>query len=413
MSKKETELVNVIYEEENLIHEGTEIIQDCQKIQSETKCNLIISNDLTTLHFLLEYIKNIYPKTKFVLVVNGRSAENTINYIKECGFKSLFLNACIYTRNKNKYLNYQKENSEFITKISLDVRGVINFIKDGSKLIKDNPDNFSIQTLINFESYKEEYFQLHKQLSTYYGNISKDVFGVFFNDIQEFIKKDNLLKEKNEIINCFQAFSSLKDKNFTNLICTYLKYYSFSRYLNSLLMKKDLSIYKFISYFAGNLMYSIVKYGKEEFKGVDHGMTFYKGMQLNIIEVLEYLKNRDNLITFPSFLTITGKKMLAELNSKGNKKFMFSVLMKIEYLYDDGYEPCVYDLTALQQYPDEEEYILLPFTFLHLKKIYFDLDKHTANIDLEIIGKQEILEKKIIKGKNIEYDKEHHIMISK
>ena len=142
-------------------------------------------------------------------------------------------------------------------------------------------------------------------------------------------------------------------------------------------------------------------------------MTFYKGMQLNIIEVLEYLKNRDNLITFPSFFTMTGKKMLAELNSKGSKKFMFSVLMKIEYLYDDGYEPCVYDLTVLQQYPDEEEYILLLFTFLNLKNIYFDIDKHTANIDLEIIGKQEILEKKIIKGKNIEYDKEQHIMISK
>ena len=92
-------------------------------------------------------------------------------------------------------------------------------------------------------------------------------------------------------------------------------------------MKKDLSIYKFISYFAGNLMYSIVKYGKEEFKGVDHCMTFYKGMQLNIIEVLEYLKNRGNLITFPSFLTMTGKKMLAELNLKKKENHKNYILL--------------------------------------------------------------------------------------
>ena len=87
--------------------------------------------------------------------------------------------------------------------------------------------------------------------------------------------------------------------------------------------------------------------------------------------------------------------------------------MKIEYLYDDGYEPCIYNLIDLCQYPDEEEYFLLPFTFLNLKNITIDSKKLTADIKLQVIGKKYILEKDIKEGKSIEFDKNNVIMISK
>ena len=78
-----------------------------------------------------------------------------------------------------------------------------------------------------------------------------------------------------------------------------------------------------IDSFVGNLMHCIVEYGKKESKGVDSGLTLYKGMELNIVELLEYLKNRNYNITFPYFFTMSDKKEFAEFTSKRNKSPIF------------------------------------------------------------------------------------------
>ena len=143
-------------------------------------------------------------------------------------------------------------------------------------------------------------------------------------------------------------------------------------------------------------------------------------MELNVIELLEYLKNRHYSITFPYFFTMSDKKEFAEITSKRNKSFkereskeLYSVIMEIKYLFDDGYEPCIYNLKDLCQYPDEEEYFLLPFTFLNLKKITIDSNNLIADLNLEVIGKMEILEEKLKESKTIDYDKRNNIMIPK
>ena len=144
-------------------------------------------------------------------------------------------------------------------------------------------------------------------------------------------------------------------------------------------------------------------------------------MKLNIFEVLELLKNRNLEITFPYFFSMVNKKEFVEISSKRNisskerkAKEYYSVIMTIKYSYDSGYEPCIINLKDLMQYPDEEEkFILLPFTFLELTAIEIDSNKYTANVELEIIGKKEILEYKIKESKTIEFDKNQIIMFSK
>ena len=182
-------------------------------------------------------------------------------------------------------------------------------------------------------------------------------------------------------------------------------------------MKKNLDDYKKIGYFAGNLMHSLVQYGKKNQKGINKGKKFYKGMQLNIIEVLEFLKNRNNLITFPYFFSMTDKNKYAVISSKRNlsenerkAKEIYSVIMTIDYLYDKGFEPSVFDLKDLAPYPDEEDYILLPFTFLDLIKINIDSNKFIADIELHIIGKKSILENKVKESKPLYFDKKFQII---
>ena len=175
-----------------------------------------------------------------------------------------------------------------------------------------------------------------------------------------------------------------------------------------------------MGYFIGNFMHRIVEYGKQEKKAVLGGNHFYKGIQLNIFDLFEFIKNDQLLISFSHFMMVTSKKELAILNAQRNmnlayrnNKKLFSVILNIQYFYDDSYKPSIFDLSGLMSYPDEEEYIVLPFTFFLLKKIKYDEKKMTADIDLEVIGKSEVLEEKVKKGQKLFYEEKNHIMNAK
>ena len=51
-----------------------------------------------------------------------------------------------------------------------------------------------------------------------------------------------------------------------------------------------------------------------------------------------------------------------------------------------------------------------PFSFFHVKNVKINISDYTADIYLETIGKKEILEEQIQKGKEIEYNKEENII---
>ena len=165
-------------------------------------------------------------------------------------------------------------------------------------------------------------------------------------------------------------------------------------------------------------MHCLVEYGKKMNKGVKESKLFYSGMQLNIIDLLEFLKNSngDIAITFPYFLSVTTNKNLAESYSKiisekeRKEKILYSVFMEIKYNYQNDYEPSLFEVKDLSQFPFEEEFILLPFTFMKINHLKIDSDHNSAIIELEIIGKKEILEYQIKEKKRIQYEKEIKIV---
>ena len=421
LNNNELNSINILYHDENIKYEGMDIINDCLKIQNDTKGSLILCNDLINLDLILKNFVNKKIKSKFVLIANGSSSENVIKFIKKNNYKSLFIGACIYTANLNKYSKIKENNKDFIDIICIDPDSLIIFIKNCFEKIKVENERFYINLLINFYTYKTEYNALHRELSNFYGDESEKTFSLNYSIIQDFINKGEYSNEiKKSFLDCCKNFSELSKKNYVNIIMHYLKDDNFSKTLNLLLMKKDLSVNIKIGYFAGNLMHCLVEYGRKMKKGVNSKTTFYKGLNLNIIDLLEFLKNRNLNITFPYFLSITTKKDLAKISSKIDKsnkekkeKDLYSVFMKIDYLYDKGYEPCIFELNDIVPYPDEEEYILLPFTFLRINKIKIDSNQFTADIELTVIGKKEILEYKIKQSHKMEYDSKNKIMIAK
>ena len=398
------------------------IIIDSQFIQKETKASLILSNDLENFDSLLKRLTKDQVKSKFILIVNGGSAEKIFDFINKNNYNSLFINGIIYTSNVNKYQEIKEKHPDFFKIICVNAKNIVIFIKKTFEKIKEYNENYYINSIINNFTYKDEYFQLHKEISKYYGDETEKSFGLNFKIFKEFLEKEGEIQNdlKESLLHSCQLYKELNSKNYEKIIICYLKDENFSKTLNLLLLKKDIQIYKKIGYFAGNLMHSFVEYGKKAKKAVDSSMIFYRGIVLNIVDLLEFLKNRGLKIAFPNFVSLVNDKDFAEnaserkLSEKERKdKKLYSVIMKINYVYGDGYEPSVFNIKDLSQNSDEQEFILLPFTFLKLKSIKIDSSKNIADFELDIIGKKEILENKIKKSKTIEFDNNQNIIFAK
>ena len=413
MLREEKNQINIIYHDDNFIEFPENIIDDCQEIIKNTKGTLVLTKNLDELKLLLNFIKQYKPKSKSVIIMNGNSSEKVIQFIKKYKYMDLFIKGSIYCQNIKKYEKVFNSNKDFIGNLCTDCNSVINFIKSEFIQIKSN-EKFSCDIIINIFSYKYDYFINHRSVANFF-NKSESIDSTKFNPA--LIKDINNDKKEIyfKIYNFYNLFKNNDDKEF---IFKYLKDENLFIPFNQLLIKKDKIDFDNIGYFVGNLMYRIVHYGQKERKGIINAKEFYKGMQIDIINLFEYIKNENLLISFSNFMTVTSKKDFAILNSKRNQNLserkdshLFSVLMKIDYLYDNAYEPSIFDLSDLLPYPDEEEFIILPFTFFHLKKVIFDSKKMNADIYLDTIGKAEILEEKVKIGKKLKYDEKNHIII--
>ena len=387
--------INIIYHDENFDNESVRVSKECRNIQEKSKGVVILTNNISNLNLLLKYIKKINSKSKFFLVVNGRSAEKTINFIKDNDYSSLFINGFIFTSNKkNKaIIEIKEKNSDLIKEIFDKGDLLVKYIQSCSQNINEDNERFLINSLIDIKLYNIEYYKLSNELYNYYGDESEKVFNDNLLLIKNFIENDkDLIKDlKNDLKNSFEIFSELRNKNYEKIIKYYLKNSRFQNFFNFLLKKKDISIYKKLGYFAGNFIYCLMKFGKP----VNMENNFYFGKPMIIIEILEFLKNVNNKITIPFFLSITTKKELVEICSKRNiskekrkEKDIYSVIITLNYLYSQTKKPCVYEVKDLSENPNEKENILLPFTFLKLNKIEIDSDNYIADIELEIIGKK-------------------------
>ena len=107
--------------------------------------------------------------------------------------------------------------------------------------------------------------------------------------------------------------------------------------------------------------------------------------------MMEFLKNKKNKICFPYFFSMTTNENSAKKSSKidmpieeRKEKELYSILMTINYFTCQNYEPCIFEVKDLSPFLNEEEYILLPFTFMELSCIDINSNEYYANIRLDI-----------------------------
>ena len=170
-------------------------------------------------------------------------------------------------------------------------------------------------------------------------------------------------------------------------------------------------------------MYGISDINHEK-KGLKESSTLYRGLKMSYINLSFYERNINKIITFPSFTSCSNLQEKAFIFSGKNNDYkdhylsledrkkgqIFSVMITIDYKYQEGWEPSAFKIYNLSVHPHEKEIIFLPFSFFKIKNFGIDFEKYEANIELENIGKKTVLEKEIQKDKIIIYNEKENIM---
>lgn len=157
-------------------------------------------------------------------------------------------------------------------------------------------------------------------------------------------------------------------------------------------------------YFMAGLMYSLNKYHKGTNKGECTNRKLYRGMRLDISELLNYERYEGSILCFPSF-TSTSKSIKAASNPDRfggrtteiptrKQHGLFSVVLMIDHKFGYGAVPNGINIESISAFKSESECLFLPFSFFLVLKVVINLDNFECDIEVENCSKNSFLKKK-------------------
>ena len=416
---------NIIYYDENYEYQK-EVHKDSDLFENKTPGAFILCTDIKSLELIEYEIVNQRKNDKntiFNFITTGRACDKIMAFLnKSQNFKNCINKMCIYCCNLNKWSSL-KNKYNIIYGVYNKQSDVVNFIKKfSSKDIKP----FHITKLITYNDYINNYKSRHEKISQFYGNMSLAEYQKNLDEMINFIndqdKKKALIKTKNTLLKGFMTFEIKKDLEVLNklIIKEYTKE-TFYGDLNRWLMNSKMNSYDTIAYFTSRLMYSLNTYGKENHMYYDKNQKILRrGIKLPYSNLLPYERAVGKIILLSSF-TSTSELELTARNFSGRKnakeqyktKKIFSVIYIITNNHYNNWIPNGINVQEESAYKKEREILFQPFSFYIVKKVDINKEDYTADIYLETIGKTEILEEKIKKGKKIMFNGNFKIMEAK
>ena len=417
-NKNKLDLVqcNFIYHDESFLRRKEEVYSDCEFFQRHINGAFILTFDKNSFCTAMEEIKKNGENEQFDLIVTGSSTIKIMEIIIIYEYLQCFKNIFIFTFSPDKYLGLKNTN-EKIKEIFFDKGELIDYIQEHNE---DRPI-YQLTKLISYDDYLYKYHILHEMISEQYGKYTEDCYNAAISVIQDFLywypqlnieTSDNFEGTKIELlIGTLQNFKDISS-NEKNLIKIYTRSTgSFYNDFNKWLRELDPFAYKKISWFIAALMYQLNRYGNVH--GLTESKTLYRGIKMNYTDLLLYKRFEGRIVCFPSFTSSTEKKEVAEnfnekdgdtLEDRKNKKVFF-VTMVINYKFSNNFIYSAIDISQCSDYPNEEERLFPPFTFFKLNKLNIDYNNYTSSIELDSIGRKEILEKRIRNGNILKYNK--------
>ena len=413
---------NIIYYDENYEYKK-EVHKDSDYFERITPGAFILCTDIGSLD-LIKYevvTQNKRDKnTLFNLITTGSACDKIMSYLNSnIDFKNCIMKVCIFCWNLSKWSSL-KDKYDIIYGVYNTQADVRKFIqKYSTKEIKP----FHLTKLITFHDYMDKYKDRHQKISEFYGNMSIEDYKKNLEEMKKLVKQEDAKKElkkgANIVLGGFMTFEIKKDLELLNklIIKEYTKE-TFYGDLNKWLMNSKMNSYDTIAYFTSRLMYSLNTYGKENkmYYNFDKKIV-RRGIKIPFSCLLPYIRAVDKVILLSSF-TSTSEKELTARNFSGRDKSkqqyktnkIFSVIYIITNNYHKNWISNGVNVQQESYYQNEKEILYQPFSFYKVTKVDINIQNYTADIYLETIGKKEILEEAIKKGKKIGYDKINNIM---
>ena len=133
--------------------------------------------------------------------------------------------------------------------------------------------------------------------------------------------------------------------------------------------------------------------------------------------MLPFERAKGKIIILSTFIsTVEDKEIANRFSGRNNTKELyrnslkFSTIFFIKNYYKNNFISNTINIQDISRYKKEKEHLFQSFSFYYVKDVIVDLKNFTADIYLETIGKKEILEEKIKKGMEIEYNQEEKII---
>ena len=380
--------------------------------------SFIFCKNLDSLRLIREEILTKLRNNKnlvFNIITSGSSCQNLLDFLQEKKeFDDLIKNICLYCwdveGNKKKFKDKcEKIHDDVYKKRQL----VINkFLKKTQTI-----NHYLTTKIITEEYYTDIYNSNHFKIAQFYGNLNPDIYRIYIEKIINHINRESEDKlsnnNKNKIIEGFLKFELNQNSQYSDeLIIKEYTNRTFSKYLNKFLMNIDQELDESVAYFISRLIYSLNTYAsKNNMFCIEDKKKLYMGITLPYSRILSYEKVKGKIITFPRFISTTEREFLAINRARRGESIdlyqeikNFSVLFIITNINNNNRISNGINIQNISDYRAEKEILFLPFSFFKVKSVEVDANNYTADIYLETIGKNEILENQIKNGKHIQYD---------
>ena len=410
---------NVIYYDQHFDKRPCEIYKDAEMFKISTKGAFILVMNKRALFLVLKEIEMLKTKCKFDLICTGSSCKEILELIKKNNFLNIFKRCCIYTYNPDDYSDVPKKYS-LVKDICYTKFEVLQFLNKES----NSTPILRTLNLVTLDDYRYNVKKIHFLVAKYYNNFSDSNYNEAIEKVKAFMDKPEEYKfrilndegdqscQKETMLNTLKLYEDIENnykaiiKNYTKERCSVYKDF------NYLLLRLNERGIDAFGYFIAGLIYSLNKFNNEGY-GETNSRLLYRGMRLDMTELLNYERYEGNILCFPSFTSASKFLDIAAMPERYGgreveirtraKEGLFSVVLTIKHNFSDGAVPNAINIESISNFQSESECLFLPFSFFLVKSVKINLKEFKCDIEIENISRKSIIEEKIKNGGELNF----------
>ena len=369
--------LNILYYDENL-RDNEEKADNCSFIEMNTNGTFYGCHNFELFKIVCEKIKK--SKKPFILLSSGSAAKKIFDYcsnIKEireyfiyCYFKYKYeplVNKFNKLKGVYNVFSELKEKLYTIDGKKLDYMSSSNllFFEDYSRLyIKLHYEfirKYSLYKILKSKNYSEyEFLYFVEKKFPYFLNTAKQLFPDKNETIEYFKKETN--EDENTLNDIFQCDNNILNDNIEKYIHNYTCESFYYRYLNKFLREGNFDAFRKLSSHVAKFIFKLYDYRE---KNISNQKTsnLYRRMYLNPNDIKIYEQSIRRVICYPSFTSTSIDK-----NAYTPKKYNADDELVLLIIEQNNTKSAVL-ISEFSEFPDEEEYLFLPFSFFKITKV--------------------------------------------